>query len=109
VFPRAIQTLDRAQPVFEYVRGYTPDFAAWLTNFGQLAANYDANGHYARVQPMFLPANYSAGTLTAVAPSGKLNGFEKNIKNRCPGGVVQASPDGSTPFSFGGCDTTANP
>jgi phospholipid/cholesterol/gamma-HCH transport system substrate-binding protein len=109
VFPRAIQTLDRAQPVFEYVRGYTPDFAAWLTNFGQLAANYDANGHYARVQPMFLPANYNAGTLTAVAPSGKLNGFEKNIKNRCPGGVVQASPDGSTPFSFGGCDTTANP
>jgi phospholipid/cholesterol/gamma-HCH transport system substrate-binding protein len=109
VFPRAIQTLDRAQPVFEYVRGYTPDFAAWLTNFGQLAANYDANGHYARVQPMFLPANYSAGTLTAVAPSGKLNGFEKNIKNRCPGGVVQASPDGSTPFSFGGCDTTASP
>ena len=49
VFPRAIRTLDRAQPVFEYVRSYTPDFASWISNFGQLAANYDANGHYARV------------------------------------------------------------
>ena len=56
VFPRAISTLDRAQPVFEYARSYTPDLAAWVTNFGQLAANYDANGHYARVQPMFLPS-----------------------------------------------------
>ena len=61
VFPRAIRTLDRAQPVFEYVRSYTPDFASWLSNFGQLAANYDANGHYARVQPMFLPSTFCAG------------------------------------------------
>ena len=30
VFPRAIKTLNRAQPVFEYARGYTPDLAAWL-------------------------------------------------------------------------------
>ena len=52
---------NRAQPVFEYARGYTPDFAAWLSNFGQLAANYDANGHYARVQPMFLPTTFSGG------------------------------------------------
>ena len=58
VFPRAISTLDRAQPVFEYARSYTPDLAAWVTNFGQLAANYDANGHYARVQPMFLPSSF---------------------------------------------------
>jgi phospholipid/cholesterol/gamma-HCH transport system substrate-binding protein len=109
VFPRAIKTLDRAQPVFEYVRGYTPDFAAWLSDFGQLAANYDANGHYARVQPMFLPANYSGGTLTATAPAGKLNGFQKNVKNRCPGGVVQPSPDGSTPFAFDSCNPASSP
>ena len=108
VFPRAIDTLDSAQPVFEYFRGYTPDFASWLSNFGQLAANYDANGHYARVQPMFLPSNYSGGTLTAAQPSQKLNGFE-TVKNRCPGGVVQASPDGSSPFSFDDCDPAASP
>ncbi|MBA3264532.1 MAG: MCE family protein [Thermoleophilaceae bacterium] len=109
VFPRAIRTLDRVQPVFEYVRGYTPDFAAWIADFGQVAANYDANGHYARVQPMFLPTNYSGGTLTAVDPSQKLNGFETGVKNRCPGGITQASPDGSSPFAFGGCDTAASP
>jgi phospholipid/cholesterol/gamma-HCH transport system substrate-binding protein len=109
VFPRAIRTLDRAQPVFEYVRGYTPDFAAWITNFGQLASNYDANGHYARVQPMFLPANYAGGALTATQPSGKFNGFETGIVNRCPGGATQPSTDGSTPWSFRGCDPGASP
>jgi phospholipid/cholesterol/gamma-HCH transport system substrate-binding protein len=109
VFPRAVRTLDRAQPVFEYVRGYTPDFTSWLSNFGQLAANYDANGHYARVQPMFLPANYSGGTLTATQPADKLNGFEMGIRNRCPGGVTQPTPDGSAPLAFGGCNTAASP
>jgi phospholipid/cholesterol/gamma-HCH transport system substrate-binding protein len=109
VFPRAIRTLDRAQPVFEYVRGYTPDFAAWIANFGQVAANYDANGHYARVQPMFLPANYTGGTLTAAQPAAKLNGFEQGVVNRCPGGATQPSADGSTPWSFRGCDPGASP
>jgi phospholipid/cholesterol/gamma-HCH transport system substrate-binding protein len=109
VFPRAIQTLDQAQPVFEYFRGYTPDLAAWFADFGQVAANYDANGHYARVQPMFLPANYAGGTLTAATPAQKFNGFETNVKNRCPGGVTQPSADGSSPFAFGGCDTGASP
>ena len=109
VFPRAIRTLDKAQPVFEYVRGYTPDLASWLSNFGQLAANYDANGHYARVQPMFLPANFAGGALTGNQPAEKLNAFEKGIRNRCPGGAVQASADGSSPFAFGGCDPGASP
>jgi ABC-type transporter Mla subunit MlaD len=97
VFPRAIRTLDRAQPVFEDVRGYTPDLASWLSNFGQLAASYDANGHYARVHPMFLPASYSetGGLLTAHEPSQKLDGFQKGANNRCPGGNVQPPPDGS--------------
>ncbi|HEV2874909.1 MAG TPA: MlaD family protein [Thermoleophilaceae bacterium] len=111
VFPRAVRTLDRAQPVFEDVRGYTPDLASWLTNFGQLAASYDANGHYARVHPMFLPATYdgSNGTLTANEPSQKLQGFETGVLRRCPGGTVQPPPDGSAPRAVGGCDTTSTP
>jgi phospholipid/cholesterol/gamma-HCH transport system substrate-binding protein len=109
VFPRAIRTLDDAQPVFEYFRGYTPDFTSWISNFGQVASNYDANGHYARVQPMFLPANYAAGTLTATDPSQKLNGFERNVKNRCPGGVIQAAPDGSSPLNINNCNPAATP
>jgi phospholipid/cholesterol/gamma-HCH transport system substrate-binding protein len=112
VFPRAVRTLDRAQPVFEDVRGYTPDLASWLSNFGQLAASYDANGHYARVHPMFLPSTYSdsgGGTLTANEPSQKLAGFQTGVLNRCPGGTVQPPPDGSAPRPVGGCDTDSTP
>jgi phospholipid/cholesterol/gamma-HCH transport system substrate-binding protein len=111
VFPRAIRTLDRAQPVFEDVRVYTPDLASWLANFGQLAASYDANGHYARVFPMFLPAAYDAGsgTLTANEPSQKLDQFQKGVNNRCPGGTVQPAPDGSAPRAVAGCDPSSTP
>jgi phospholipid/cholesterol/gamma-HCH transport system substrate-binding protein len=111
VFPRAIRTLDRAQPVFEDVRGYTPDIASWLANFGQLAASYDANGHYARVHPMFLPSNYDAanGTLAANEPSQKLSGFQTGVFNRCPGGIMQPPPDGSAPRPVAGCDTSSTP
>jgi len=111
VFPRAIRTLDRAQPVFEDVRAYTPDLASWLSNFGQLAASYDANGHYARVHPMFLPATYSEsdGRLTANEPSQKQDGFEKGVRGRCPGSAVQPPPDGSAPRPADGCDTSWTP
>ncbi len=111
VFPRAVRTLDRAQPVFEDVRGYTPDLASWLANFGQLAASYDANGHYARVHPMFVPATYDSagGTLTANEPSQKLDGFQTGVRRRCPGGIVQPPPDGSAPLAVAGCDTTSTP
>ena len=110
VFPRAISTLDRAQPVFEYARSYTPDLAAWVTNFGQLASNYDANGHYARVQPMFLPSTFSNGTLTANQPSQKFQGFDTGNLTRCPGAIMQPSPDGSSPVPVGSdCDPSSTP
>lgn len=109
VFPRAIRTLDRAQPVFEYVRGYTPDLTSWISNFGQLAASYDANGHYARVQPMFLPSTFSGGTLTAADPAEKLSGFDAGVLTRCPGAIVQPPPDGSAPVPLGGCDPSTTP
>jgi phospholipid/cholesterol/gamma-HCH transport system substrate-binding protein len=115
VFPRAVRTLDRAQPVFEYARAYTPDFAAWLGNFGQLAANYDANGHYARVQPMFLPARLPGpgeqpSRLVALSDAAeKLNDFEQGILSRCPGGNVQPPPDRSAPGSAPDCDPSTTP
>ena len=61
MFPRAIRRSTGAQPVFEYAAATRRTWPAWLTNFGQLAANYDANGHYARVQPMFNPTTFAAG------------------------------------------------
>jgi phospholipid/cholesterol/gamma-HCH transport system substrate-binding protein len=113
VFPRAIRTLDRAQPVVEYARGYTPDLAGWLTKFGQAASFYDANGHYARVQPVFSPSNLrpfnTAGSLAAVLPGQRLDDFQPGAKNRCPGGATQPTPDGSAPWPFMGCDTSTTP
>jgi phospholipid/cholesterol/gamma-HCH transport system substrate-binding protein len=109
-FPRAIRTLDRAQPVVEYARGYTPDLAAWFTKFAEVAGSYDANGHYARVMPVFSPTQLNAaGVLEAVSPAQRLDAFEKGKINRCPGGAVQPSPDGSSPYAFQGCDTSTTP
>ena len=110
VFPRAIRTLDRAQPVFAYGRGYTPDLAGWFTKFGQVASLYDANGHYARVTPSFTPTQLNAaGQLESIPPSQRLDRYEKGNVNRCPGGAVQPHPDGSAPWAFEGCDTSTTP
>jgi phospholipid/cholesterol/gamma-HCH transport system substrate-binding protein len=106
VFPRAIRALDRSQPVVEYARGYTPDLAGWITKFGQVAGYYDANGHYARVQPVFSPTTYQNGALVPVPPERRTDDFERGIINRCPGGATQSSPDGSSPLPFRGCDTS---
>jgi phospholipid/cholesterol/gamma-HCH transport system substrate-binding protein len=111
VFPRAIRTLDRAQPVVEYLRGYTPDLTGWITKFAEAAGYYDANGHYARVMPVFSPSafNQAANSLTAVPPINRIDQFQQGFRNRCPGGAMQPSPDGSAPYPFMGCDTSSTP
>jgi phospholipid/cholesterol/gamma-HCH transport system substrate-binding protein len=111
VFPRAIRLMDRTDPVIEYARGYTPDLAAWLTKFGQAAAYYDANGHYARVMPVFSPTNFDRDDyrLVGVSPEDRLNGFERGTRPTCPGGATQPAPDGSSPWPFRGCDPSSGP
>jgi phospholipid/cholesterol/gamma-HCH transport system substrate-binding protein len=111
IFPRAIRALDRSDPVIEYARGYTPDLVGWITKFGQAAAYYDANGHYARVQPIFSPTNFDRDDyrLVGVPPSQHLNGFERGTRPTCPGGATQPAPDGSSPWPFRGCDPASGP
>jgi phospholipid/cholesterol/gamma-HCH transport system substrate-binding protein len=111
VFPRAIRTMDRSSEVVDTLRQYTPDLAGWFTKFGQAAAAYDANGHYARIQPMFSPfsVNDVTGLLTPVTPANRLDGFEKLQFRRCPGGAMQAPPDGSAPVAAPGCDPSTIP
>jgi len=116
-FPRAIKTLQKAQPVVEYIRPYTPDFAGWLTKFGQGAANYDANGHFARIQPIFNAFSFGStpggDVLTAAPPSQRLGGLETRQSQRCPGGATQPPPDGSAPWRDSSgtldCDPTTTP
>jgi phospholipid/cholesterol/gamma-HCH transport system substrate-binding protein len=109
IFPRAIRALDESQPVIEYARQYTPDIAGWITKFAEVAGYYDANGHYARVQPVFAPTVFSGGSLQAVPASRHFEGYERGILRHCPGGSTQPPPDGSAPIAAEGCRTTDVP
>lgn len=111
VFPRAIRTLDRSDPVISYARPYIPDLSGWLTEFGQVAAYYDANGHYARVQPVFGPTALDRVqyTLNGIPPSDRLNSYGRDSRPDCPGGATQPTPDGSAPWVVNGCEPTATP
>ncbi len=106
VFPRTIETEAKATPVVQTARQYTPDLAGWLTKFGQGANAYDANGHYARIQPVFsaFSVNDVTGLLSAVLPQSRLAGFSFGQSERCPGGAMQAAPDGSSNVPVPGCD-----
>ncbi|HEX6459591.1 MAG TPA: MlaD family protein [Thermoleophilaceae bacterium] len=101
-FPRTIRAFQKGQPVVDYLRPYSPDFTGWLTKFAEGAANFDANGHYARIMPMFnafsLTDNASGSFLTAAPPSQRMAGFQTHRQERCPGGAVQPAPDGSNPY-----------
>ena len=102
-FPRSIRALQKSQPVIEYIRPYTPDLAGWVTKFGQGAANYDAHGHFARIQPMFNPFSLTSApllgqVLTPTQNATRLEGLETTQSFRCPGGATQPPPDGSAPW-----------
>jgi phospholipid/cholesterol/gamma-HCH transport system substrate-binding protein len=96
------QALQRAQPVLEFIRPYAPEVTGWLRDFGQGASNYDANGHYARIQPIFNAFNFNdnpaGGVLTPIPGSERFNGLETNQLRRCPGAASQPAADGSAPW-----------
>ena len=105
------KAIRRSIPVLDFIRPYSPDLVGWFRDFGQGAANYDANGHYARIQPMFnlfqYTENPAGGLLTPQDPNDRLAGLQTGVFKRCPGAASQATADGSAPFTDGGtldCD-----
>ncbi len=104
----SITAMREGQPVIDFLRPYSPDLVGWFRDFGQSAANYDANGHYARVMPIFgafqYQPNSSGGTLEPVPPSQRLAGLRYGYTRRCPGSASQPRPDGSNPFAPAGFD-----
>jgi phospholipid/cholesterol/gamma-HCH transport system substrate-binding protein len=96
------QALKDSTPVLRFVRPYTADLVGWLRDFGEGAANYDANGHFARIQPIFnaysFGDNPAGGTLTPIAPSQRLAGLQTGFVERCPGAASQPAADGSAPW-----------
>jgi phospholipid/cholesterol/gamma-HCH transport system substrate-binding protein len=97
--PHNVEALEKVTPVLKFLRPYTPDFVGWLRDFGQSTSNYDANGHYARVQPIFDSYRLDQNnTLQVIPPSQKLDGFQTGVVKRCPGAATQFPADGSAPF-----------
>ena len=106
-FQHSIASLKRSTPVIQIIRPYTPDLVGWLRDFGQGASSYDANGHYARIQPIFNAFSLSGQILNPVPPSGRSLGISLANLRRCPGGASQKTADGSAPFVDSGAN--ANP
>jgi phospholipid/cholesterol/gamma-HCH transport system substrate-binding protein len=102
------KALRRSTPVLDFIRPYSADLVGWFRDFGQGAANYDANGHYARIQPMFNLFQFTqtpeGGLLTPQDPNDRLSGLQTGLYRRCPGAASQPPPDGSAPYTDNGLD-----
>ncbi len=108
-FPDLIEAMNDSQAQLDYLREYTPDVVAALTNLGQASGYYDANGHYMRAQPFFGAFGLDASNeLVDQPPSQRYDGLSV-VSGRCPGGAAQAAPDGSAPRQVPGCNQSASP
>jgi phospholipid/cholesterol/gamma-HCH transport system substrate-binding protein len=100
-FANGVTTLNKSEPVLNYIRPYTPDLVGWIRDFGQGAQTYDANGHYARIQPIFNVFSFAdnplGGVLNSIGLDNRLTGLSMNEK-RCPGAAAVPAPDGGNPY-----------
>ncbi len=98
-------------PVLDFIRPYTSELTGWFRDFGQASANYDANGHYARIQPIFNTFQFTdtpaGGNLIPQDVDDRLDGIGTGFMKRCPGAASQPAADGSSPYTDNGldCDT----
>jgi phospholipid/cholesterol/gamma-HCH transport system substrate-binding protein len=113
----SVAALKQGQDVIEFIRPYAPDLAAWITHFATVPAYYDANGHYARVLPIFNAFSYdqSQNQLNPLSPDQRKTNLSGHGNRFCPGAGTQAASDGSNPFLDDGrlgpedCDPNARP
>jgi phospholipid/cholesterol/gamma-HCH transport system substrate-binding protein len=107
-FRNTTTALRNSTPVVQFARPYAPELIGWFRDFGQGASNYDANGHFARIQPIFnnfqVTSNPAAPVLTPLKPTERITGLQSGKQKRCPGAAVQPAPDGSNPFQPAGLD-----
>ena len=85
--PATIKALDDGQPNIAQLRPYTPDLLAFLGRFGQATSNYDANGHYLRVQPTginFFNWNSATSVLDPVADHAAVPGLRQRLLQPLP-------------------------
>ena len=113
-----VRALRRSDPLLTEVRPYAPELMGALRDYGAATTNYDANGHYARVQPIFNLFDFSddgaGGTLVPKdSLDTRLDGLESGNFRRCPGTASQPAADGSAPWRGEGgqldCDPATAP
>lgn len=116
-FPAAVNASNSSLPFIRFARPYGPDVLNAFTKLGQVTAFYDANGHYARVQPAnanLFEVNPVTRNLDPIPPSQQFDNLNFQIYRRCPGGATQPIA-GSNPFNDNGnlgpgeCDATQTP
>lgn len=114
--PATIDAMNATQDELALLRPYSPDLVGWLSKFGQATSYYDANGHYARVQPAGVNIfKNNAGSLdpdyeTPEFPVTASPPYFFNPIQRCPGAGAAPAPDGSNPFlDDGRLDGDCNP
>jgi phospholipid/cholesterol/gamma-HCH transport system substrate-binding protein len=114
-FANTVKGLQQGTPVLQFIRPYAPDLIGWFRDFGQSTANYDANGHFARISPIVnafqFTDNPAGGTLTALKPADRQVGLQSGKVKRCPGSSTQTATDGSNPYAPEGsdCDSSIVP
>jgi hypothetical protein len=72
----------RATPMLEEARARLPDFFSFFSNWADFTANYDANGHAARVGLVFTPP-----PLNTIGPSDDRAGQLRAPFLRTPGAL----------------------
>jgi phospholipid/cholesterol/gamma-HCH transport system substrate-binding protein len=111
--PAGVTSLRESVPITAFFGPYTPDLLGTLRTFGETDAYYDANGHYARVSPVFPDfALNSSGTLVPATLQQALASLKSGQVRRCPGAATQPAADSSAPFADNGlltCDPTETP
>jgi phospholipid/cholesterol/gamma-HCH transport system substrate-binding protein len=97
-FTHSIEALQKSTPVLNFIRPYTPDLVGWIRDFGQTTANYDANGHYARIQPIFNAFNLNNQVLLPSTSSARALGLVTKQFQRCPEAASQTPADQTQVF-----------
>jgi phospholipid/cholesterol/gamma-HCH transport system substrate-binding protein len=111
--PVGVTSLRESVPITAFFGPYSPELEGTLREFGQTTAYYDANGHYARISPVFPDFALGANNNLTPAPiQTALQNLKTGQLRRCPGGATQPAADGSSPFvdnELLSCDPTETP
>ena len=110
--PVTVQSLRESIPITAFWGPYAPDLTGAARAFAQTGSYYDADGHYARLSPVFPEFELEGNTLKPAPAQTVIKKLKTGQLRRCPGGATQPAADGSSPFTDNGllsCDPTQTP